>query len=266
MGPPASAAANLAPPSFADLCRGPYGHVRVEPGPRMRDSWRVAWNGREPGLRLRVPPSLFHAPGEVKESLLRWAVVVSRRRRRRDAADRLERRLLEERIRSHLKAAEAGGDPPGSPLRERRLAANARRLDRLNVRGRHHNLQEALDRVNAEYFGGALEARITWAARLGGLSTHRIAEDGEGRPYHLLTISRGYDSPEVTPEILGGVVYHECLHIAIPPRMEGGKRVMHGRDFRLRERQYRHYREWREWHRTGLPKALRRMFRERGGS
>jgi hypothetical protein len=226
----------------------------------MRDSWRASWNRREPGLLLRVPPALFHAPREVKESLLRWAVLVSKRRRRKDAADRLERRLLEEIVRRHLKSA--CDDPSASPIRKRRLAANARRLGRLKARGRHHDLQAILERVNAEYFGGALEARITWAARLGGLSTHRIAEDGEGKPYHLITISRGYDGPDVTPEILGGVVYHECLHIAIPPRMEGGRRVVHGRDFRLRERQYAHFHEWRRWHREGLPRALRRLARE----
>jgi hypothetical protein len=227
----------------------------------MRDGWKATWNRREPGLILRVPPALLHAPREVKESLLLWSILVSRRRRGKDAADRLERRLLEERIRRHLQS-EGGKDAPGSPHRKRRLAANARRLDRLITLGRHHDLQASLDRVNAEYFGGALEARITWAARLGGLSTHRIAEDGEGRPFHLITISRGYDSPDVTPEILGGVVYHECLHIAIPPRMEGGRRVVHGRDFRLRERQYAHFHVWRKWHREGLPRALRRLARE----
>jgi hypothetical protein len=227
----------------------------------MRDGWKASWNRREPGLLLRVPPALFHAPVDVKESLLRWAVLVSKRRRGKDPAVRLERRLLEELIRRHLKSAD-GLDEPGSPVRKRRLAANARRLARLSTRGRHHDLQASLERVNAEYFGGTLEARITWAVRLGGLSTHRLAEDGEGRPYHLITISRGYDSPDVTPEILGGVVYHECLHIAIPPRMEGGRRVVHGRDFRLRERQYAHFQEWRKWHREGLPRALRRLARE----
>jgi hypothetical protein len=212
---------------------------------------------------LRLPASMESAPESVKLAALRWAALVARRTRKVDPLLKAERRALEADIRAYLESAASEG-----PHRKRRLATNRRRMERLEPRGRHHDLEAILAAINAEYFGGTLEARITWAVRLGGLSTHRMAEDGEGRPYHLLTISRGYDSPDVTPEILGGVVYHECLHIAVPPRKEGGRRVIHGRDFRLRERQYKHYREWIEWHRLGLPRALRRMMREtrRGGT
>jgi hypothetical protein len=254
---PPEPAAPPSPASFAALCTGPYAHVTVELATRLRDSWRVTWTRRHEGLLLRLPSALGEAPEEIKRAALRWAVLVSKRSRKPDPLLKIERRALEEALRDHLKAAADHG-----PRRKRRLAANGRRLDRLNPRGRSHDLETILAAINAEYFGGALEARITWASRLGGLSTHRLAEDDQGRPYHLLTISRGYDCPEVTPEILGGVVYHECLHIAVPPRKEGGRRVVHGRDFRLRERQYRFYREWMEWHRHGLPKALRRMMRE----
>lgn len=255
------------PDPFSALCAGPYAHVSVELSPRLRDSWKVAWTRRRDGLLLRLPSAMGSAPESVRLAALRWSVLVSTRGRSRlrkaDPLLKAERRALEETIRAYLESAVTDG-----PHRKRRLATNRRRLDRLSPVGIHHDLEAILDAINREYFAGALEARITWAARLGGLSTHRLAEDGEGKPYHLLTISRGYDSPEVTPEILGGVVYHECLHIAVPPRKEGGRRVIHGRDFRLRERQYRHYREWMEWHRQGLPKALRKMMREarRGGA
>jgi hypothetical protein len=248
-------------PAFADLCAGPYAHVSVELSPRLRDSWKVAWTRRRDGLLLRLPAAMESAPESVRLAALRWAVLVSKRgNARRGKGDPLlkaERRALEESIRSFLETSVGEG-----PQRKRRLATNRRRMDRLNPLGRHHDLESILAAINADYFGGALEARITWAVRLGGLSTHRMAEDGEGRPYHLLTISRGYDSPDVTPEILGGVVYHECLHIAVPPRKEGGRRVIHGRDFRLRERQYRYYREWIEWHQFGMHIALRKMKRE----
>lgn len=264
------AAASSEAASFASLCRGPFAHIRVETGARLRDSWKVTWTRRQENLLLRVPAVLEAAPREAKEAALRWAVIVSKRpsggarTRKPDSSARVERRHLEGIIRDALaRAGEA--DKPGR-ARTLRLAANRRRLARLNPKGRWHDLEASLAAVNARYFGGALQARITWAVRLGGLSTHRLSEDGEGRPYHLITISRGYDSPEVTPEILGGVVYHECLHAVIPPRKEGGRRVVHGRDFREREKMYEHYREWREWHRTGLPKALRRLVREAGKS
>lgn len=257
---PAPPARSLPAAAFASLCTGPYAHVRVETGARLRDSWKVTWTRARESLLLRVPAALEAAPREAKEAALRWAVLVAKRTRKPDPASRQERRRLEGIIRDALAFTSESAQP--GRARDMRLAANRRRMARQRPKGRWHDLEASLAAVNARYFGGALEARITWAVRLGGLSTHRLAEDGEGKAYHLITISRGYDSPEVTPEILGGVVYHECLHAVIPPRREGGRRIVHGRDFRERERMYEHYGEWRKWHRTGLPKALRRLMGE----
>lgn len=258
--PAASApGATAAAPSFASLCRGPYAHVRIEAGARLRDSWKVTWTRRQEALLLRVPACLEEAPLVVKQAALAWAVLVSKRSRKVDPVLRQERRRFESMIRDFLQGS-PDGENPGR--RSRRLESNRRKLGRLKAKGQCHDLDAILSDINARYFDGSLQARITWAARLGGLSTHRMAEDGEGRPYHLITISRGYDCPEATADIVGGVVYHECLHAIIPPRTEGGRRVVHGRDFRLRERQYAHYAEWRKWHREGLTRSLRRMLRQ----
>ncbi|MDB5050119.1 MAG: hypothetical protein JWO30_3190 [Fibrobacteres bacterium] len=244
--------------SFADLCRGPYAHIQVVAGKRLWESWRVAWTRRHEALRLDIPAMLEEAPREIKEALLEWAVLVTRRGGKRDPVLRARRGDLETRIREHLHAPPAEGTQPTGTA-GKRLARNRRRVQRLEPKGAHHDLDASFRAVNERYFEGRLQAKLTWSARLGGLSTHSLAQDGEGQPYHLLSISRGYDNPEVTPEILGGVVYHECLHIAIPPRREGGRRVVHGPDFRRREREYDHFEVWRDWHRYGLPKALRRL-------
>lgn len=246
-------------PAFAELCRGRFAHIRVHGSKRLWETWRVAWTRRNESLRLDIPASLESAPLEVKEALLEWALLVSRRNRRGDTAVRIRRGDLENLIRSHLRLPVSG--EVGSAA-FRRLERNRRRMQRLRPMGRNHDLDEAFRRINSRYFEGKLEAKLTWSARLGGLSTHSVAQDGEGNPYHLISISRGYDTPEATPEILDGVVYHECLHIAIPPRRENGRRVVHGEDFRERERAYEHYEAWRRWHRYGLPKVLRRL--ERG--
>ncbi|MEO7423574.1 MAG: hypothetical protein ABI036_00200 [Fibrobacteria bacterium] len=247
---------------FSSLTVGPYAHIEVVLKPRLWDSWRVAWTRRNESLRLDVPGMLAEAPLSIKESVLEWAVLVTLRGAKRRPEIRARRAELEARIREHLHAPlPAGG--AGTEAEKRRLARNRRRMDRLEPKGVHHDLEAAFRAINAEYFQGLLQAKLTWSARLGGLSTHSVAQDGEGGAYHLISISRGYDNAEVTPEILGGVVYHECLHIAIPPRREGGRRVVHGADFRAREREYAHFRAWRNWHRHGLPKALKRLQRER---
>jgi hypothetical protein len=248
--------------SFAALTVGPYAHIEVVLKPRLWDSWRVAWRRRNESLCLDVPGILAEAPRSIKESLLEWAVLVTRRGAKRRPESRARRAELEMRIREHLGAPHRAGTAV-TEAEGLRLARNRRRLARLEPKGLHHDLDAVFRVINAGCFHGLLQAKLTWSARLGGLSTHSLAQDGEGNAYHLISISRGYDNPEVTPEILGGVVHHECLHIAIPPRHEGGRRVVHGPDFRKREREYAHFEAWRRWHREGLPKALGRLRKTR---
>jgi hypothetical protein len=249
--------------SFSGLCRGPYAHIEVLIKPRMWENWRVFWTRRNESLRLEIPALLESAPAEVKVGLLKWAVLVSRRGVKKDKALRAERSGLETLIREYLRSPSenAGPSPNRARIQARLQARNNRRLQRMSPKGLHNDLTLSFERVNARYFSGTLQAVVTWSARLGGLSTHSMAQDGEGRPYHLISISRGYDNAEVTPEILDGVMYHECLHAAIPPVTRNGRRIVHGPEFRRREREYEHFEVWRKWHRDGLPKALIRMAR-----
>jgi hypothetical protein len=228
--------------------------ITLIPVPRLRQGWRLEWrrgalaNGT---ARLRVPKVFTEAPDDILRALAAWARLAVQRK---SPARRAERLALEKFLHAWIEARHAE-DAHARKLAGRRAA---RREERLEPRGGHHDLEAVLAAVNAEYFGGALRARITWSRRWGGLSTQTTAHDAEGRPYALITVSRGYDHPSATPEIVGGVVYHECLHIAVPPEEKGGRRIVHGREFRRREREYRYYGEWIRWHREVLPGIIRR--------
>ncbi len=246
---------------FAALLHGAYAHIEIIVKPRMWNAWRAQWNGKTCQVRLEIPALLAEAPTEVKQSLLEWALLVARPKPRKSRGSlgntqdtlKTERARLESLIRKHL--AQPGGEA-STAAQVRASQRNGRRILRLQEKGRHQDLTASFQRVNADYFQGTLEARVTWSARTGGLSTHSVVEDAKGEAYHLITISRGYDHASVTPEILDGVMYHECLHIAVPPETRNGRRVVHGRAFRLRERQYRHYSLWTTWHRHELPKII----------
>ncbi len=216
----------------------------------MRKGWKLEWR-RGSGAHLTLSKNLGHAPDEVILLALDWALLTQRRRL--DAAAKGIRRNLEKRLHAWIDTHET--DPKGGLLASRRAT---RYLQRLQARGKYHDLEGIFDTINAEYFGGALKARVTWSSRWGGLSTQSLRKDAQGNSYHLLTISRGYDHPSATPEIVGGVVYHECLHIAVPPEEREERRIVHGREFRRREKEYRHYGEWLRWHRETLPRVLKR--------
>ncbi|MCI6874264.1 MULTISPECIES: hypothetical protein [Hallerella] len=128
--------------------------------------------------------------------------------------------------------------------------------------GNVHDLNKVFAAINETYFQGELQARITWSNRVGGLSFHSKRTDPlTGEEVNLISISRGYDFENCPLYAVFGVVYHECLHIVIPPVMENGRRIVHGKNFRQRERRYIYYEQWIKWHKEVLPKNIRMMRR-----
>ena len=262
--------------SFQDLCVNEFSAIEVVLKKRMVESWRVTWNRsrleEEINLRVEVPELLDAAPLEIKMALLNWALLVAQgsknRRPRKHAgaknveanSSKVKRAELENSIRNFLRNPE--GEAKASLAHRRVLKKYQSKLNRSQSQGRFHDLNLSFNRVNEKYFQGNLQATVTWSARLGGLSTHHLTKDGAGKPTHLISISRGYDNLEVTPEILDGVMYLECLHIIIPPTSTEGRRMVHGPDFRRREKEYAHFETWMHWHRHRLGKMLTKMARE----
>ena len=217
----------------------------------MRQGWKLGWRpGGEAVLTL--PESMSQAPDEIRQALTDWVLLAMRRRP--DKVVKTQKRKLENRVHAWIHQHNET-DPRKAKQASGRAA---RRLERLQPQGKHHDLGAIFEQINRDYFHGKLEAKITWSSRWGGLSTQSVRKDAGGKSYHLLSISRGYDHPSATAEIVGGVVYHECLHIALPPQESGDRRTIHSREFKKREKEYRHYDAWMQWHKEMLPKILRR--------
>ena len=138
------------------------------------------------------------------------------------------------------------------------------RLPPIRPKGKYFNLDDVLEAINHTYFEDSLQCRITWSNRVGGLSYHSMRKDPlTGEEFHLISISKGYDAANCPLYAVAGVVYHECLHVVIPVEEKNGRRVVHGRVFRQRERQYIYYDEWIKWHREVLPRNIRAMHRHK---
>ena len=136
------------------------------------------------------------------------------------------------------------------------------RIPPIRPRGVYHDLNQVLAAVNETYFNGELTCRITWSNRVGGLSFHSMRKDPlTGEEFHLISISKGYDAKNCPFYAVAGVVYHECLHVVIPVEERNGRRIVHGRLFRQREKRYIYYDEWNRWHKEVLPKNIRAMRR-----
>ena len=105
----------------------------------------------------------------------------------------------------------------------------------LPPRGRAHDLDALFDRLNADYFGGALpKPALGWSPQASKtrLGHYDLAHDA-------IVISGVFDSPSVPALAVEYVLYHEMLHIKHPPQLRnGGRRCAHTREFRADERRF----------------------------
>jgi hypothetical protein len=156
-------------------------------------------------------------------------------------------------------AAFAGGARGGGAPRRRagsRIDAFVRgnrariavpRADRLDARGRVHDLQAIFDRLNAEHFEGRIEARIGWGPVRGGRRRRTVKTGVYVQDARLIRIHPTLDRSAVPEFYVAAVVFHEMLHQAVPAREARGRRIVHGSEFRRRERAYPDHERAKAW-------------------
>jgi hypothetical protein len=158
---------------------------------------------------------------------------------------------------------------------DRRAAALTRRLDafiethkdRLNEAraealrivplGEFHDLQAIFDALNVRYFGGKVDAQITWtrsARKLRRTSIHMGTYSDELK---LIRIHPALDQAFVPRFFVEFVVYHEMLHQVHKAPETGGRRVVHSAEFRRDEQRFAQYREARRWETQHLSRLLK---------
>lgn len=141
-----------------------------------------------------------------------------------------------------------------TPLMNRflRLAAPAARKPRragTRTEGRHHDLVAAFERVNSEYFNGSVEASITWSRRQPGRVRRRTL--GSFCPVsRTVRINPVLDKPGVPVLFLDFIVYHEMLHACVAIREKGGRRDVHSREFREKEKVFKGFEAASLWERA----------------
>lgn len=137
--------------------------------------------------------------------------------------------------------------------RARIAAADAARLE---PAGRAHDLQAIFDRLNARYFEGRIEARIGWGIARGGRRRRSVKTGVYLHDARIIRIHPTLDRPEVPEFYVAAVVFHEMLHQAIPAREVGGRRLVHGSEFRRRERAYPDHGRAKAWEERNLALLL----------
>ncbi len=121
------------------------------------------------------------------------------------------------------------------------------RSPKINPRGRHFNLQEIFDRLNRVYFGGRIQARITWGRRSPGRSVRKRTLGSYSQESRIIRINPILDRPGIPRFFIEYVIYHEMLHARFGIKVKGGRQVIHPPEFRTEEKKFRQYQRAIEW-------------------
>ncbi len=186
-------------------------------------STMVSFRRRTGEVHYRVHHMFLDAPGDVVDALAAFAGG-GRGARRRSAG-------------SHIDAF----------VRRNRGRIAVPRADRLEPRGRVHDLQAIFDRLNADQFDGRIEARIGWGPVRGGRRRRTVKTGVYVQDARIIRIHPTLDRPQVPAFYVAAVVFHEMLHQAVPAREARGRRIVHGAEFRRRERAYPDHDRARLW-------------------
>jgi predicted metal-dependent hydrolase len=103
-----------------------------------------------------------------------------------------------------------------------------------SARGKVYNLEAVFDRLNSQYFEGALPRPvISWGRK----RTRRVLGHHD-HVHAAIIMSPSLDSLRVPSFVVEYVLYHEMLHVKHPPRAGSGRTVYHSRAFRADERRF----------------------------
>jgi hypothetical protein len=132
------------------------------------------------------------------------------------------------------------------------LKSRAARKAPLRTEGVCHCLATLFDKVNAEYFQGEVTASITWGRRVSGKRTRRVTLGSYCRESRTIRVNSLLDRKTVPRFFLEFIIYHEMLHALLGTVVRNGRRSVHFREFRRREKQFASYEQALLWEKEHL--------------
>ncbi|HEY2384703.1 MAG TPA: M48 family peptidase [Terriglobia bacterium] len=180
-------------------------------------------------LRIRVSDLFTEAPADVYHSLALILLSKLYRKKIDHAHHRTYRNfILGDDIQARAR------DARNSRCRETRVRGS---------RGRFLDLETVFDRLNAQYFRGAIpKPRLSWSAKKSRYILGRF-----DATHNTIFISRVFDAAEVPNYACEYVMYHEMLHVKHHSQTHKSRLIVHTPEFRAEEKQFVQYREAKSW-------------------
>ena len=123
----------------------------------------------------------------------------------------------------------------------------------LKTDGRHHDLLNIYESVNRQYFEGKIMCAITWGQKKRRCAVKNRTLGSYSSATNTIRINPILDKKTVPRIYLEFIAYHEMLHVDMGTGEKNGRRSIHPKEFKQRERLFRYYDVAIEWeNRKGL--------------
>lgn len=134
-------------------------------------------------------------------------------------------------------------------VRDNRAELNSKPPKRvpLKTAGKFHDLCELYAEINKEYFGNAVSAVITWGSKSPRWAVRKRTVGSYSERSNAIRINPVIDRKTVPRYYVAFIVYHEMLHAALGISLQGKRRSIHSREFRMREKLFRDYEKAVAW-------------------
>ncbi|MBI5103206.1 MAG: hypothetical protein HZB33_15430 [Nitrospirae bacterium] len=138
------------------------------------------------------------------------------------------------------------------------LPSRTRKRQPIKTMGSYHDLARLALCVNRDYFEGGITTPVTWGTKKTGHSARRRILGSYNSRTDIIRINPILDRKNVPRYYLEFIIYHEMLHADLGVRKKNGRREVHSREFKRRERLFRDYDKALLWEKTGrhLPQTL----------
>ncbi len=238
------------PVSFTDILGlRKINRLTINVSTRMKRSWYVKINTFSDRRTLTIPSYLENAPEDIKAALIDWALLPNPKTEQQRKMVSTQKAPLERKIQYYINTFHAARlQSPFDPCKFGKTA------------GTRYDLQDIFDSVNIQYFENNLHAYLRWGKNASTTSYQTTRTLKNGAKCNLITIAGVYNHPDVPRFALEAVMYHEMLHIKIPPYKKNDKNIIHGPEFKKAELEFLYYNEWRIWEREHL-RALARSLK-----
>lgn len=215
---------------------------------RMKKNWKMRITRSENRRFLTIPAYLYDAPLDIKKTLIAWAMLPQLGSHAKTTDCRNEKRALEKSVQQFIRCNHADH----AQLYVDRLSDLS-----CNTIEAVYDLQDVFDTVNREYFNNELSAVLRWGRLTSGVSYQMTRKATDGTTIQIITIAGCYNHHNVPRFAIEAVMFHEMLHIKIPPYKKNGRNVIHSPEFKTAEKAHKYYRQWRIWEQEHLLNIIR---------